>query len=312
MAVMKKPSKIYLAGHTGMVGSALHRGLQKRGYKNIVVRSRKQMNLLDQVVVERFFKKEKPEFVIIAAAKVGGIKANMEFQADFLYENLQIQNNIIWNAHLNDVKKLLFFSSSCVYPRSAPQPMKEEYMLDAKPEPTNEGYAIAKISGMKLCEMLKAQYGKDFISCIPTNLYGPKDNFDLEHAHVVPSLLRKYHEAKEKDLSEIVAWGSGSPKREFLYSEDLVDAAIFLMTTPTKYDTVNIGTGKEVTIKELTELIKDVVGYKGKITWDTSKPDGNPRKLMDVSRMREAGWEAKVLLEDGLRSTYEWYKRNYR
>ncbi|OGC70104.1 GDP-fucose synthetase [candidate division WWE3 bacterium RIFOXYC1_FULL_39_7] len=307
---MNKDSKIFIAGHKGMVGSSILRKLQNEGYTNLVFKTREELNLLDQSKVKNFFASEKPEYVFIAAAKVGGIKANMTYQADFLYENLQIQNNLIWSAHENKVKKLLFLSSTCVYPKDTPQPMKEEYIMTGLPEPTNEAYAVAKISGMKLCEKLRQQYGDDFTSCIPTNLYGVNDNFDLENSHVMPALIRKFHEAKINKQPTVSAWGTGSPRREFMSTEDVADGCLFLMNSETVYDYVNLGWGEDITIKELTELVAEVVGFDGEIVWDSTKPDGIARKLTDATRMTQLGWKPKVELREGLTATYEWYLAN--
>jgi GDP-L-fucose synthase len=307
---MQESSKIFVAGHRGLVGSAVVRRLLTGGYDNLILKTRAELNLLDQAAVQRFFETEKPEVVVIAAAKVGGIIANSNGQADFLFENLQIQNNLIWQAHLHGVEKLMFLGSSCIYPRACSQPMREEYLLDGKPEPTNEGYAIAKIAGLKLCEKLYRQYGQKFISCMPTNLYGPVDNFDLTNSHVMPALMRRLHEAKRRGDAEVVIWGTGSPRREFLHVDDLADAVVFMLE---KYDApefLNVGTGEDVSISELAELIQRVVGYEGNLVFDTTKPDGMPRKLLDVSRLRDLGWEAKIKLENGVASTYQWFLEN--
>jgi GDP-L-fucose synthase len=300
-------SKIYIAGHRGLVGSAIHRALQSQGYKNIITRTREQLDLLDEREVSDFFKKEKPDYVFLAAAKVGGIMANKDYPADFIYQNLQIQSNIIHNAYLNKVKKLFFLGSSCIYPKHCPQPIKEEYLLDGKLEPTNEPYAVAKIAGIKMCQSYNRQYGTDFISVMPTNLYGPNDNFDLETSHVLPALIRKFHEAKINDKSKVEVWGTGKAKREFLYVDDLADACIFLMKNYSGDEPINIGTGEDLSIKELTETIKDVVEYEGEIDWDTSKPDGTPRKLLDVSRLHGMGWKHETDLRVGIKETYKWY-----
>lgn len=315
---MNKESKIYIAGHRGLVGSALVRKLQKQGYTNLILRTHQELNLVDQRDVAKFFAQEKPEYVFVAAAKVGGIVANNTYPAEFIYNNLMIQNNIIHNAFRTGVKKLLFLGSSCIYPKFAPQPMKEEHLLTSQLEPTNEPYAIAKIAGIKMCQSYNRQYGTDFIAAMPTNLYGPGDNFDLQTSHVLPALIRKFHEAKIGNKPEVVAWGTGSPKREFLYIDDLAEACVFLMDhfDPTKEQNeqgdifLNVGTGEDVSIKELTELIGRVVGYQGSITWDTTKPDGTPRKLLDVSRINQLGWKAKTPLEEGIKKTYEWYLEN--
>lgn len=308
---MNKDSKIYVAGHRGLVGSAIVRELKKKGYTNIIGKTHKELDLMDSVAVENFFKEERPEYVFLAAAKVGGIYANSTYPADFIFENLQIQNNVIGNAHKYGVKKLMFLGSSCIYPKMCPQPIKEEYLLSGYLEETNEAYALAKISGLKMCEYFNKQYGTNFISVMPTNLYGPYDNFHPEHSHVMPALIRRFHEAKVNGAKEVVVWGSGKPLREFLYSEDMADACIYLMENYEGNDFFNIGTGKEITIKGLAELIKEVVGYEGEIVWDSSKPDGTPRKLLDVSRLESQGWKYKMELKDGVKEAYEWYLENY-
>jgi GDP-L-fucose synthase len=307
---MNTNSKIYVAGHTGLVGSAIVRELKAKGYSNIITRTRKELDLLDTKAVDAFFAAEKPEYVIDSAAKVGGIKANMTFPAEFLFENLQIQNNIIWSAHVHDVKKLLFLGSSCIYPRSAPQPMKEDYFLDGKLEPTNEGYALAKISGMKLCEKIFTEYKKDFISCMPTNIYGPGDNFSQDGGHVIPALIGRFHRAKLAGDPEVVIWGSGLSRREFLYVDDLAEAVVWLMETYNEKEFLNVGTGEDVSIKELAVLIKELVGYEGKLVFDTTKPDGMPKKLLDVSKLSALGWQSKTKLEDGLKKSYQWFIEN--
>ena len=304
---MKKDSKIYVAGHQGLVGSAIVRRLESTGYTNIIRRTHNELDLLDQKAVSNFFTTEKPEYVFLAAAKVGGIMANQNFPADFIYQNVQIQNNIIYSAHVNKITKLLFLGSSCIYPKLAPQPMKEEYLLTGKLEPTNEPYAIAKIAGLKMCASYKRQYGDNFISVMPTNLYGINDNFHPEHSHVLPALIRRFHEAKVQGNKEVAAWGTGSPRREFLYVDDMADASIHLMNTYDGQETVNIGTGEDITIKELTELVAKTVGYQGKIKWDTDRPDGTARKLLDVSRLHSLGFKHSTSLEEGLRKTYSWY-----
>lgn len=356
---MNKNSKIYIAGHRGMVGSAILRKLQSDGYTNLITRTRQELDLLDQVAVRQFYEQERPEYVFIAAAKVGGILANNTYRAQFIYENLQIQNNLIHFAHEYGVKKILFLGSSCIYPKFAPQPIKEEYLLTGELEPTNEPYAIAKIAGIKMCEAYRDQYGDNFISVMPTNLYGPNDNFDLETSHVLPALIRKFHLAKclenkdydairndfmkfsNQNLSKIsenscntwtedeihfilnkygirvnsgnswnvsvALWGTGSPKREFLHVDDLADACVYLMNTYDEKQFVNIGVGEDLSIKELAEMIKNIVGFTGEIDWDTTKPDGTPRKLLDVSRLHSLGWQARIPLEEGIRKTYEWY-----
>ncbi len=307
---MKKNSKIYVAGHKGMVGAAMVRTLQAQGFTNLVFRTSAELDLLKQSDVLRFFEKEQPEYVFLAAAKVGGIMANNTYRAQFIYENLQIQNNIIHTAYLNGVKKLLFLGSSCIYPKLAPQPIKEEYLLTGLLEPTNEPYAIAKIAGIKMCQAYNDQYGTNYISVMPTNLYGYNDNFDLNNSHVLPALIRKFHEAKINNLPFVEIWGSGSPKREFLFVDDLAEACVYLMETYNQGPFLNIGTGKDISIKELAMLIKKIVGYSGKVTFDTSKPDGTPRKLLDVSRLTKAGWNAKTGLEDGIIKTYQWFLDN--
>ena len=308
---MNKDSKIYVAGHRGLVGSAIVRELNKKGYINIIGKTHKELDLMDALAVENFFKDEKPEYVFLAAAKVGGIYANSTYPADFIYENLQIQNNVIGNAYKYGVKKLMFLGSSCIYPKMCPQPIKEEYLLSGYLEETNEAYALAKISGLKMCQYFNKQYGTNFISVMPTNLYGPYDNFHPEHSHVMPALIRRFQEEKVNGAKEVVVWGSGKPLREFLYSEDMADACIYLMENYEGNDFFNIGTGKEITIKGLAELIKEVVGYGGEIVWDSSKPDGTPRKLLDVSRLESQGWKYKMELKDGVKEAYEWYLENY-
>lgn len=301
---MNKESKIYIAGHRGMVGSAIHRRLLNEGYENFVFRTSDKMDLRDQQAVTTFFKKEKPEYVFLAAAKVGGILANNTYRAEFLYDNLQIQNNVIHHAWLNGAKKLLFLGSSCIYPKLAPQPIKEEYLLTGLLEETNEPYAIAKIAGIKMCDAYRSQYDSNFISVMPTNLYGPNDNYDLNNSHVLPALIRKFHEGKTANTSEVVVWGSGQPKREFLHADDMADACVFLMKNYDKPGLVNIGTGEDISIKELAELIRDIIGYRGEIVFDTSKPDGTPRKLLDVSKLHSMGWKASIDLADGISSVY--------
>jgi GDP-L-fucose synthase len=315
---MKKESKIYIAGHNGLVGSAIKRNLEKKKFKNLIYRTRKELDLMNEKAVRNFFEKEKPEYVFLAAAKVGGIVANRDYPADFIYQNLQIQNNVIHSSYLTGVKKLLFLGSSCIYPKFAPQPMKEEHLLTGELEKTNEPYAIAKIAGIKMCQSYNRQYGTNFIACMPTNLYGPNDNFDLESSHVLPAIIRKFHEAKENKSKKIILWGTGLPKREFLYVDDLADACIFLMKkyNPGKKENekgeifLNIGTGKDLSIKELANIVKEAVNYQGEIIYDTSKPDGAPRKLLDVSKINNLGWKYKIGLETGIRKTYEWYKNN--
>ena len=307
---MEKQSKIYVAGHKGLVGSAIVRELHKKGYENVIGRSHKELDLMDPIEVENFFKEEKPEYVFLAAAKVGGIYANSTYPADFIYENLQIQNNVIGNAYKYGVKKLMFLGSSCIYPKMCPQPIKEEYLLSGYLEETNEAYALAKISGLKMCQYFNKQYGTNFISVMPTNLYGPYDNFHPENSHVMPALIRRFHEAKVSGAKEVVVWGSGTPLREFLYSEDMADACIYLMENYEGNDFFNIGTGKEITIKGLAELIKEVVGFKGEIVWDATKPDGTPRKLLDVSKLEKVGWKHNMELKDGVKEAYKWFIEN--
>lgn len=310
MIFMEKNAKIYVAGHTGLVGSAVVRMLQNEGYKNLILYSRAQLDLLNQQAVINFFQEEKPEFVIDCAAKVGGIKANMTYPADFLYDNLQIQNNLIWASKAHGVKKFLFLGSSCIYPRDCPQPMKEMYFMTGPPEPTNEGYAYAKIAGIKMCEYIYDQYGLEFISCMPTNIYGPGDNFDPESSHVIPSLIRRMHKAKiRKDLS-VEIWGSGLSRREFLYVDDLASGIIWMMQHHNSKNFLNIGTGEDISIKELAYHVKDLVGYQGELTFNTTKPDGMPKKLLDISSLHSTGWQYSTTLEAGLKRTYNWYLEN--
>lgn len=308
--MMDKSAKIFVAGHRGMVGSAIVRGLEAAGYTNIITRSHSELNLCRQNDVEAFFASEKPDYVFLAAAKVGGIVANAEAPADFLYDNMTLEMNVIHSAWQNGCKKLLFLGSSCIYPRMAPQPMPENCLLTSELEKTNEAYALAKISGLKYCEYLNKQYGTDYISAMPTNLYGPNDNYHPTHSHVLPALIRRFHEAKEAGLREVTCWGSGSPLREFLYVDDLADACIFLMNHYSGLETVNVGTGKELSIRELTELTAKVIGYEGDILWDTTKPDGTPRKLLNVSKLENLGWHYKTELEDGIRLAYEDFLNN--
>ena len=308
--MMEKNAKIYVAGHRGMVGSAIVRALKNQGYTNIITRTSKELDLRRQIDVEEFFAKEKPDYVFLAAAKVGGILANNEAPADFMYDNMILEMNVIHEAYKNKVKKLMFLGSSCIYPRMAPQPMKEDCLLTSELEKTNEAYALAKISGLKYCEYLNRQYSTDFISVMPTNLYGPNDNYHPEHSHVLPALIRRFHEAKENNLNEVVIWGTGTPLREFLYVDDLADACVYLMNTYSGNETVNLGTGKELSIKELAELVKKVVGFKGNITFDTTKPDGTPRKLLNVSKLEKLGWKYKTELEDGIKLAYEDFLNN--
>jgi len=304
---MEKKSKIYIAGHEGLVGSAITRNLQKNGYTNLVFRIFKELDLTDQKATAHFFSKEKPEYVFLAAAKVGGIKANHDFPADFIFQNLQIQNNIIHNAYLNGAKKLLFLGSSCIYPRDCPQPIKEEYLMTGPLEKTNDAYAIAKIAGIKMCQSYNRQYGTKFISVMPTNLYGPGDNFDLETSHVLPALIRKFHEAKAGNKGEVIMWGTGKPKREFLHVDDLADASVYLMNNYESSEIVNIGTGEDLRIIELAKMIKAVIGFGGEIKNDLTKPDGTPRKLLDVSKIHSLGWKHKIKIREGIKITYDWF-----
>ncbi len=304
---MKTTSKIYIAGHRGLVGSAIARRLASNGFNNLVLKRSAELDLRNQAAVAAFFEKEQPEYVFLAAAKVGGILANNDYPADFIYDNLMIQSNIIHHSYRNGVKKLLFLGSSCIYPKFAPQPMKEEHLLDGKLEPTNEPYAIAKIAGIKTCQSFNRQYGTSFISVMPTNLYGSNDNFDLQSSHVLPALIRKFHEAKLAGKPSVEIWGTGSPKREFLHADDLADACVYLMQHYADSEIVNIGVGEDIAIKDLALLIKDIVGFSGELTFDTSKPDGTPRKLLDVSKLNGLGWKAGISLRDGITQTYQWY-----
>lgn len=306
---MELNSKIYIAGHRGMVGSAIMRNLQSKGYNNIITRASNELDLRNSQAVSDFFTAEKPEYVFLAAAKVGGIQANNIYRADFIYENLMIQNNVIHNSYLNGVKKLMFLGSSCIYPKMAPQPLKEEYLLTGLLEETNEPYAIAKIAGIKMCESYKRQYGCNFISVMPTNMYGPNDNYNLNNSHVLPALIRKFHDAKENNLPSVEMWGTGKPMREFLHADDLGDACVFLMNSYDGEQFVNIGSGTDLTIKDLALLIKDIVGFKGEIVHDLSKPDGTPRKLMDVSYLHSLGWKHKIELPEGIKQVYEDFKK---
>ncbi len=304
---MEKDSKIYVAGHRGLVGSAILRRLQAAGFTRLLTRTRSQLDLRDQAAVDAFFAAERPDYVFLAAAKVGGILANATYPAAFIYDNLEIQNHVIHAAHRYGTQKLLFLGSSCIYPRLAPQPLKEEYLLTGPLEETNQWYAIAKIAGIKMVQAYRRQYGFRGISLMPTNLYGPGDNFDLQTSHVLPALLRKFHEAKVNAAPSVVVWGTGAPRREFLHVDDLADAALFLMEHYDGEEIINVGVGEDLTIRELAELIKEVVGYRGEIVFDTSKPDGTPRKLLDVSRLHQLGWRAKIPLREGLAQTYAWY-----
>ena len=299
-----------MAGHRGMVGSAIVRELERQGYTNIITRTHQELDLLRQEEVERFFEEEKPEYVFLAAAKVGGIIANQSALADFMYENMMLEMNVIHSAWKNGCRKLEFLGSSCIYPKFAPQPMPESCLLTSALEPTNEAYALAKISGLKYCEYLNRQYGTDYISLMPTNLYGPNDNYHPEHSHVLPALIRRFHEAKEQGADSVTCWGDGSPLREFLYVDDLANLCVFLMNHYSGNETVNAGSGKELTIKELTEKVARIVGYEGKIMWDTTRPNGTPRKLLDVSKAKALGWEAKVGLDEGIRLAYEDFLHN--
>lgn len=301
---MEKNAKIYVAGHRGMVGSALLRRLSKDGYTNVVTRTSGELDLRDQQAVSDFFKIEKPDYVILAAARVGGIVANNTFRAEFIYDNLMIQNNVIHQSYLNKVKKLLFLGSSCIYPKLAPQPLKEDYLLTGPLEHTNEPYAVAKIAGLKMCEAYRDQYNCNYISVMPTNMYGPNDNYDLQTAHVLPSLLRRFHEAKQNGDESVTLWGTGSPFREFMHVDDLADACMFLIAHYNEAKPVNIGVGVDIRIRDLAEMIKSITGYTGTINWDTSKPDGTPRKLMDVTRITDAGWKASIPLDEGVSRVY--------
>jgi len=302
---MKKDSKIFIAGHRGMVGSAILRKLTSEGYTNIITKSKKELDLTNQFQVNHFFHFERPEYVFIAAAKVGGIKANNDYKADFIYQNLMIQTNIINASYQTGVKKLLFLGSSCIYPKMVPQPLKEEYLLSGYLEKTNDAYAIAKIAGIKMCQSFNQQYGTNYISVMPTNLYGPGDNYNLENSHVLPALIRKFHEAKMYGNPEVVIWGSGKPMREFLYVEDLADALIYLMMNYNDSEIVNIGTGEDISIRDLAYLVKEVIGFSGQIIYDSSKPDGTPRKLLDVSKIHDLGWSHKTQLKQGIELTYK-------
>jgi len=309
---MNRDSKIYVAGHRGLVGSAIVRALQKEGFTNLLLRTHKELDLTNQQAVADFFAQERPEYIFLSAAKVGGIMANKTSPADFIYSNLAIQTNIIHSAYVNKAKKLLFLGSSCIYPKLCPQPIKEEYLLSAELEPSNKAYAIAKIAGIIMCQSYNEQYGTNFISLMPTNLYGPNDNFDLENSHVLPAMIRKFHEAKVSQAPSVTLWGTGSAMREFLHVDDLAIASLFLMQNYNDSSIVNVGTGEDVTIKELAEKIKKIVGYEGEINWDTRKPDGTPRKLLDVSKINSLGWKHSVPLDEGIISAYKWFKVNYK
>jgi len=308
---MDKNSKIYVAGHRGLAGSAIVRKLQADGYNDIIFKTREELDLLDQEATRFFFEQERPEYVFLAAAKVGGVMANKTQKADFIYQNLQIQNNIIYNARRYGVKKLLFLGSSCIYPKICPQPIKEEYLMTGSLEETSGAYSLAKIAGIKMCQSFNEQYGTNYISVMPANLYGPNDNFDKNNGHVLQALLRKFYEAKRNNEKEVILWGTGSPLREFLYSDDMADAVVFLMNNYDGSEILNIGTGGDITIKELAEKIKDLVKYEGEIKWDVSKPDGAPRKLLDVSKINKFGWKYKTELNDGLMKVFEWFMVNY-
>jgi len=308
--IMNKADKIYVAGHRGLVGSAIVRNLEQNGYNNFVLRTSKELNLTSQADVDKFFEDEKPDYVFLAAAKVGGIHANDIYPADFIRDNLQIQTNVIDAAYRNNAKKLLFLGSSCIYPKFAPQPMKEEHLLTGELESTNEWYAIAKIAGIKMCQAYKKQYGFNAISLMPTNLYGPGDNFNLDNSHVMPALIRKFHDAKINGLKEVEVWGTGTPKREFLHVDDMADASVYLMNNYDGEEFVNVGVGEDVSIKELAETVKEVVGFEGELKFDTSKPDGTPRKLLDVSKLNSAGWKANTKLKVGISTTYDWFVDN--
>jgi len=307
---MDKDSKIYIAGHRGLVGSAIMRRLKAEGYKNFLAHTHAELDLTRQEKVEEFFHEERPDYVFLAAARVGGIYANNTYPAEFIYSNLTIQTNVIHASYLFEVKKMLFLGSSCIYPKNCLQPMKEEYLLSGPLEPTNEPYAVAKIAGIKMCQAYNRQYGTNFLSVMPTNLYGPNDNFDLETSHVLPALIRKFHEAKIKGLSEVEIWGTGSPMREFLHVDDLADACLFLMKNYNKSEIINIGAGKDLTIKELAEMIARIAGFEGHLVFNTIKPDGMPKKLLDVSRLRSFGWRARIDLEQEIEKTYKWYVEN--
>jgi len=301
---MEKSAKIYVAGHRGMVGSAIVRKLERDGYNNLILRTHKELDLLSQAAVRDFFEKYRPDYVFLAAAKVGGIIANSRHLADFMYENMVMQMNVIHEAWRNGCKKLMFLGSSCIYPKFAPQPMPESCLLTSSLEETNEAYALAKISGLKYCEYLNRQYGTDYISVMPTNLYGPNDNYHPEHSHVLPALIRRFHEAKISGAKDVTCWGTGKPLREFLYVDDLADACVYLMNCYSGNETVNVGTGEEISIKHLTEIVAEVVGYNGEIKWDTTKPDGTPRKLLDVTKLKNLGWQHKVGIKEGIKLSY--------
>lgn len=307
---MNKTDKIYVAGHRGLVGSAIVRNLQEKGYTNVIGKTHKELDLTNQAAVRNFFEEERPDVVVLAAAKVGGINANNTTPADFIYDNLQIQCNVIKCCHDYHVSKLLFLGSTCIYPKMAPQPIPEDALLTGLLESTNEAYAIAKIAGLEMCKFYKKQYGDDFISCMPTNLYGPYDNYDLNGSHVMPAMIRKFHEAKKNGAPAVELWGTGTPLREFLYVDDMADACVYLLENYSGEQHVNIGTGREVTIKRLAEIVQETVGYSGSITWNSAMPDGTPRKLTDVRKLHELGWRHRVELEEGVRLAYDWFKKN--
>jgi GDP-L-fucose synthase len=309
---MDKNAKIYIAGHRGMVGSAIFRKLEKEGFANIITRVSAELDLRNQQQVADFFEQEKPDYVFLAAAKVGGIIANNTYRAEFLYDNLQIQNNVIHSSYINNVKKLMFLGSSCIYPKLAPQPLKEEYLLTGLLEETNEPYAIAKIAGIKMCDAYRAQYGCNYISVMPTNLYGYNDNYHLQNSHVLPALIRRFHEAKEQNIDTVTIWGSGTPKREFLFADDLAAACFYLMQNYDEEGLVNVGTGEDLSIKDLAILVKQIIGYEGKINFDTTKPDGTPRKLMDVSKLHSKGWKHTIELSDGIKLAYQDFLKKVR
>jgi GDP-L-fucose synthase len=307
---MDKQASIYIAGHKGLVGSAIVSRLKLSGYNNLITRTHKELDITRQDQTESFFNETKPDFVFLAAARVGGIIGNSTYPADFIYDNLAIQANVIHTSYINKVKKLLFLGSSCIYPRNCPQPMREEHLLSGYLEPTNEPYAVAKIAGIKMCQSYNRQYGTQYISIMPTNLYGPHDNFDLEISHVLPAFIRKFHEAKAEGKSEVEIWGTGTPKRELLHVDDLAEACIFLMNNYNESEIINVGSGIDITIKELAEKTASITGYRGKLCFDTSKPDGTPLKLLDISKIKSLGWQASIELDDGIRNTYQWYKEN--
>lgn len=310
--MMQKSSKIYVAGHRGLAGSAIMNALTRRGHDSIITRTHREVDLTNQNAVKKFFEKEKPEFVFLAAARVGGIMDNKNNPGDFIYNNLMIQNNVIHHAYLSGVKKLLFLGSSCVYPKIVKQPISEESLLIASLEPTNQAYAVAKIAGIEMCQAYNKQYGTNYISIMPTNLYGPGDNFDPVKSHVLPSFIRTFQEAKEKNLDQVTFWGTGKPLRELMYIDEFADASVFLMNNYSGSEIINVGTGLDISIKNLAEITKKIVGYKGKILWDTSKPDGTPRKLLDVTKLNKLGWKSEITLEEGIRVTYQWYMDSYK